>query len=67
MAICRPPMWEEYNNHDTLFPWKFTEYLIFLIKNTPQDDGFFLRIVYGPSPNEYYDDEESQGENNEGS
>ena len=58
-------MWEDNKNPDTLFRWKFTEYLIYLIKNNPQDDGLFLRIMDKPYPNEYDDDEKSEGENNE--
>ena len=34
MAICNPPVWEEYNNPDTLVPWNFTEDTIYLINNT---------------------------------
>ena len=64
MAIYKPPMWEEYNNTDTLFPWKFTEYIIYLTKNYPQYDDFVLMIIYEPYPNEYDDDEETQGEKN---
>ena len=57
MAIYKPPTWEENKNHDTLVPWKFTWYLIYLIKNTPQDDDLVLIIIDDPYPNEYYDDE----------
>ena len=58
-------MWEEYKNPDTLIPWKFTEDLIYLIKNTPQYDDLVLRIIDEPHPNEYDDDEDIQGDNNE--
>ena len=56
MSIFKPPMWEECKNPGTLFPWKFTEDIIYLIKNTPQDDYLVLGIIDEPSPNEYYDD-----------
>ena len=65
MAIYKPPMWEEYNNTDTLFPCKFTEYIIYLTKNYPQDDDFVPMIIYEPSPNEYYDEKEPHEDNNE--
>ena len=50
-------MWEENNNTDTLVPYKFTEDIIYLTNNTPQDDDLVLIIIDKPSPNEYYDDE----------
>ena len=65
MAICKPPMWEEYKDHDNLTPCNFTEDLIYLTKNTPHDDDFVLRIIGEPSPNEYDDREDIQVDNNE--
>ena len=65
MAICKPPMWEEYKNSDTLVPWKFTDYLIYLIKNTPQDDCLVLIIIDEPSPKEYDNNKYPKGDNNE--
>ena len=61
MDIYNINMWEEYKNTDTLVPSKFTKNLTHLIKNTPQDDDFVLRIIDELSPNEYYDDEDTQG------
>ena len=65
MAICKPPMWEQYKNPNTLFPWNFTEDLVYLINNTPQDNNLVLRIIDEPSPNEYDDNEEPERENDE--
>ena len=48
----------------TLIPWKFTEDLIYLIKNTPQHDDLVLRIIDEPYLNEYDDDKGPQGDNN---
>ena len=62
MSIYKHPMWEEYNNPDTLVPWNFTEYIIYPTKNSPQDDYLVLRIIYEPYPNEYDYDEETQGD-----
>ena len=64
MAICKPPMWGEHKNDDTLVPWNFTEDLIYLIKNNPQDDDLVLRIIDEKYTNEYDDNEYIQGENN---
>ena len=58
IAICKPPIWEEYKNPETLTPWKSTDDLIYLINNTPQDDDLVLRIIDKTSSNEYHDDEE---------
>ena len=55
---------EYYNNTGTLFPWKFTEDIIYLIKNTPKDDNFVLIILDEPSPDKYDDDEDNQRDNN---
>ena len=38
-------------------PWKFTEDLIYLTKNTPQDDYLVLGIIDEPYTDEYDDDE----------
>ena len=65
MAIYKPPMWEENKNPDTRLPWKFTEDLIYLIKNTPKDDDFVLKKIDEPSTNEYDDNEEPKGDNTE--
>ena len=67
MTICKPPTWEEYKNPDTLIPWKLNQDLIYLIKNTPQDDYLLLSIIDEPYPREYDDDEYPQGDNNENS
>ena len=58
-SICKSPMWEEYKNHDILIPWKFTEDLIYLIKNNLQDDDFILIIIYYKYPSKYDDNEET--------
>ena len=65
MDICNTPVWEENNNPVTIVPWKFTEDLIYLIKNTPQDDYLVLIIIDKLSPNKYDDDEDTKGDNNE--
>ena len=65
MAIYKSPMSEDFNNPDTLSPWKFTEDIIYLIKNTPQNDYLVLRMIDEPSINDYYDEEYTQRENNE--
>ena len=64
MVIWKPHIWEEYNNPDTLDPWKFNEDIIYLTNNNPQDDDLVLMTIYKTSPNEYDDDEEPWGENN---
>ena len=51
MDIYKIPMWEDYKNTYTLAPWKFTEDLIYLIKNIPQYDDLVLRIIDEPYPN----------------
>ena len=53
MTTCKPPMWEENRNNETILPWKFTEDLIYLIKNTPQYDDLVLRIFDETCTNEY--------------
>ena len=64
-ATYKTPMWEEYNNTDTLFPWKFAEDIIYLTKNSPQDDDLVLSIIDKQYSNEYDNYEETQVENNE--
>ena len=64
MAICKPLMWEEYNNTDTLVPWYLTEDFIYLTKKTPQYDDLVLSIIYELSPHGYYDEKYPQGDNN---
>ena len=65
MDICKPPMWEDLKNPDTLVPCKFTEDIICLIQNTPQGDDFLLQISDEPYTNEYDDDNYTEGDNNE--
>ena len=67
MAIFKPPMQEQNKNTGTLVPWKFTEYTIYLIKNTPQYDDLVLIIIDEPYPNGYDDDKDLKGDNNEDS
>ena len=56
MATSKTPVWEDYKNTDTLVPWKFIEDLIYLIKNTPQDDDLVLSIIDEIYHNECDDD-----------
>ena len=65
MAICKPPKWEESEDPDDLVPWKFTEDLIFLIKNTPQDEDMILNIINEPVPGETGEEVEAEEDNNE--
>ena len=58
-------MWDEYKNPDTLDPWKFTEDLIYLIKNTSKYEYLILITIDEPSNNEYDDDKYPKGDNNE--
>ena len=54
ISIYKPHIWEEYKNHNTLIPWKFTEDLIYLTNNTPKDDDLVLRII----ENKYTDEDD---------